>query len=538
VIFVGGRIYAPDHPGATAVVTDGSLISYVGSDQDARRSAPQETEVDLRGRLLTPAFVDAHVHLIQTGQVMAGLGLHDVSSRDDAVARVAAYARHHPDARVIIGHGWDERAWPEPLPPTRTELDRAARGVAVYLARVDVHSAVVSSTLLDQLPGVSEVIGYRADGLLTREAHHLCRGSLDRLFTDQQRRSAARAALRAAAAQGIATVHELGGPHLGPIDDFTRVREVAAELGMGITSYWGELATEPIIEWAQQAGVAGLAGDLCVDGAIGSRTASLREKYTDAETWGARYLSEQQIADHVIACTRAGLQAGFHCIGDDAVAASVSGLRRAAATLGARRIRAARHRLEHVEMIADADIATLAELGVVASMQPAFDAAWGKPGELYEQRLGRARAKAMNRLGTLERSGVRLAFGTDSPVTPLAGWATVQAAVRHWQPGERLSITSAFHAATRGAHWAGFTDNAGGIRIGALANLAVWDAIDNGREGPAPLPGLDDDRLPTCVATMSSGQLIYQSEEFAGSRLRRAEEERADMPFRLRATTK
>jgi predicted amidohydrolase YtcJ len=538
VIFVGGRIYAPDHPGATAVVTDGGLISYVGSDEEARRSAPRQAEVDLRGRLLTPAFVDAHVHLIQTGQVMAGLGLRDVRSRDDAVERVAAYARHHPDARVIIGHGWDERAWPEPLPPTRTELDRAAGGVAVYLARVDVHSAVVSSTLLDQLPGVSEAIGYRADGLLTREAHHLCRGSLDRLFTDKQRRSAARAALRAAAAEGIAMVHELGGSHLGPIDDFTRVREVAAELGMGVTSYWGELATEPIIEWAQQAGVAGLAGDLCVDGAIGSRTASLREKYTDAETWGARYLSEQQIADHVIACTRAGLQAGFHCIGDDAVAAAVSGLRRAAATLGARRIRAARHRLEHVEMIADADIATLTELGVVASMQPAFDAAWGMPGELYEQRLGPNRAHAMNRLGTLERSGVRLAFGTDSPVTPLAGWATVRAAVRHWQPGERLSITSAFHAATRGAHWAGFTDNAGIIRMGALANLAVWDAIDNGREGPTPLPGLDDGPLPTCVATMSSGRLIYQSEEFAGSRPRRAEEERADTPLRLRATKK
>jgi predicted amidohydrolase YtcJ len=536
VIFVGGCIYAPDHPGATAVVTDGRLISYVGSDEQARRLAPRQAEIDLRGRLLTPAFVDAHVHLIQTGQVMAGLGLHDVRSRDDAVERVAAYARHHPDAQVIIGHGWDERAWPEPSPPTRTELDRAAGGVAVYLARVDVHSAVVSSTLLDQLPGVSDAVGYRADGLLTREAHHLCRGNLDRLFTDQQRRSAARAALRAAAAQGIATVHELGGPHLGPIDDFTRLREVATELGMGITSYWGELATEPIIEWAQQSGVAGLAGDLCVDGAIGSRTASLREKYNDAETWGARYLSEQEIADHVIACTRAGLQAGFHCIGDDAVAAAVSGLWRAAAALGAHSIRAARHRLEHVEMIADADIVTLAELGVVASMQPAFDAAWGKPGELYEQRLGPHRAHTMNRLGTMQRSGVRLAFGTDSPVTPLTGWATVRAAVRHWQPEERLSITSAFDAATRGAHWAGFTDNAGTIRSGALANLAVWDTTDNGREGPTLLPGLDHDPLPTCVATMSSGQFVYESEEFAGSRPRRVEGERADTPFRLRAT--
>jgi predicted amidohydrolase YtcJ len=515
VIFVGGRVYAPDQPGATAVVTGGSLISFVGSDDAARRAARGQTVVDLRGRLVTPAFVDAHVHLIQTGQAMAGLGLQDVTSRDDAVDRVASYARHHPNVQIIVGHGWDERAWPEPLPPTRAELDRAAGGVAVYLARVDVHSAVVSSTLLDQLPGVTKAIGYRADGLLTREAHHLCRGSLDRLFTDQERRSAARAALRAAVAQGVAAVHELGGPHLGPIEDLTRVREVAIELGVGVTTYWGELATEPTLEWARRAGVAGLAGDLCIDGAIGSRTAALSVPYADAETCGARYLSERQITDHVIACTQAGLQAGFHCIGDDAVAAAVAGLRRAAETLSVARIRAARHRLEHVEMISEIDIATLAELGVVSSVQPAFDAAWGKPGELYEQRLGQRRAHEMNPFGSLSRAGVPLAFGTDAPVTSLAGWANVRAAVQHWQPAERLTVASAFDAATRGGHWAGFADNAGAIRAGSAASMAIWDVGDAELDGPAPLPQLDDDALPTCMATISSGQIIYRSESFA-----------------------
>jgi predicted amidohydrolase YtcJ len=516
VIFVGGRVYAPDHAGATAVVTDARSITFVGSDEAAREVASGQTEVDLRGRLVTPAFVDAHVHVIQTGQVMTGLGLRDASSREDALQRVAAYARQHPDAHVIVGHGWDERAWPEPLPPTRTELDRAAHGVAVYLARVDVHSAVVSSSLLDQLPGVSDASGYRADGLLTRDAHHLCRGGLALLFTDHERRAAARAALRAAAAQGIATVHDLGGPHLGPIEDLTRVREVAAELGMGVASYWGELATEPTIEWARRAGLAGLAGDLCIDGAIGSRTASLRDAYADAETCGARYLSEQQICDHVIACTEAGLQAGFHCIGDDAVAAAVAGLRNAAAELGVPRVRAARHRLEHVEMMSEPDIATLAELGVIASVQPAFDANWGKPGELYEQRLGPARAKQMNRFATLHRRGVPLAFGSDAPVTPLAGWATVRAAVRHWQPAERMTVASAFDAATRGAHWAAFAGNAGTVRVGALANLAIWDVPDDSLQAPTPLPRLDDGPLPTCAATISAGRPIYQSESFLG----------------------
>jgi predicted amidohydrolase YtcJ len=313
-------------------------------------------------------------------------------------------------------------------------------------------------------------------------------------------------------------VHELGGPHLGPIEDLTRVREIASDIGMGVTTYWGELATEPTIEWARQAGVAGLAGDLCVDGAIGSHTASVAAPYADADSCGARYLSEQHITDHVIACTRAGLQAGFHCIGDDAVAASVSGMRRAAAVLGIPAMRAARHRLEHLEMVSDADMATLAELGVVASMQPAFDAAWGRPGELYEQRLGQRRALGMNRFRSLERAGVRLAFGTDSPVTPLAGWATVRSAVHHWQPSERLSVASAFEAATRGAHWAAFADNAGTIRTGALANLAIWDVDSSELDSSAPLPRLDGAELPTCVATISAGRLIYQSDSFDGAR--------------------
>jgi predicted amidohydrolase YtcJ len=170
--------------------------------------------------------------------------------------------------------------------------------------------------------------------------------------------------------------------------------------------------------------------------------------------------------------------------------------------------------LEHAEMISEADIATLAEFGVVASMQPAFDAGWGKPGELYEQRLGSSRARGMNRLATLERYGVPLAFGTDAPVTPLAGWATVQAAVQHWQLCERVSVTSAFDAATRGAHWAAFSDNAGTVQVGAVASLAVWDVEPSGLEREPPLPGLRDGVLPTCAATISAGKLIYQSESF------------------------
>ena len=139
-------------------------------------------------------------------------------------------------------------------------------------------------------------------------------------------------------------------------------------------------------------GVAGFAGDLCVDGALGSRTAALGSPYSDAESCGHLYLDDSQIRDHVVFCTERGIQAGFHVIGDRGLEAVTSGLRQAADKVGVEAIVAARHRLEHVEMPAPADLAAIAELGVVASVQPAFDAAWGAPGELYEQRLGRTRS--------------------------------------------------------------------------------------------------------------------------------------------------
>ncbi|GAA2104697.1 amidohydrolase [Microlunatus panaciterrae] len=525
-VFTGGVIYRPGAEPCTAVVVQGGRIAYLGDDDGAQSwlGSPAEADpaqhVDLAGRLLTPAFVDAHLHTVQTGQKLAGLDLSAARRVEDVLDAVAGYAAANPDRRVIVGQGWDERSWPDPRPPLRSELDRAAGAVAVYLARVDVHSAVASSALLDRLPDVALAAGFTAEGWLTRDAHHLCRVTMDALFTDEERRTDARRALQWAAREGIASVHELGGPHLGPLQDLTRVSEVGAEVGIGVVTYWGELAGPESIERATSAGAAGLAGDLCVDGAIGSHTAALLEPYADADPElpgggrGYRYLDVDQIADHVASCTRAGLQAGFHCIGDQAVAATVEGLRQAAVVVGAPALVGARHRLEHLEMIAEQDMATLAELGVVASMQPGFDAAWGGPGELYEQRLG-PRYRQMNRLGTLHRRGVRLALGSDSPVTPIAGWATIRDATQHWQQDERLTVTEAFEAATIGGHRAAGDDVSGAMVVGAPAQLAVWDSPDGEPLSldPSGLPELTDQHpLPRCVATLAAGRFIYSED--------------------------
>src|SRR5690606_6318296 len=185
---------------------------------------------------------------------------------------------------------------------------------------------------------------------------------------------------------------------------------------------------------------------------IGSRTSALRAPYADDPTTaGALYLDVDQVRDHVVACTRAGLQGGFHVIGDRAADTVVAGLAAAADEVGVDAVRGARHRLEHVEMLDPADAARLAEWGVTASMQPAFDALWGGDAALYAQRLGGERAGRMNVIGTLRAAGVRVAFGSDTPVTPFAPWYGVRAAVHHQKIGRASCRERVYRAGVAGA---------------------------------------------------------------------------------------
>ena len=160
------------------------------------------------------------------------------------------------------------------------------------------------------------------------------RAVLEGLIGPDERLDAARAACRAMAAQGIAAFHEIAAPHIGPEHEIDMVRQAAAEAGLRATVYWGELMA---VETAQRLGVAGLAGDLVADGAFGSRTAALSAPYADRpDTCGHAYLTAEQVRDHVVACTAAGLQAGFHCIGDAALENIREGFEAAERELGDR----------------------------------------------------------------------------------------------------------------------------------------------------------------------------------------------------------
>jgi predicted amidohydrolase YtcJ len=315
-------------------------------------------------------------------------------------------------------------------------------------------------------------------------------GSVD----PDQRRAAQRATLDAAAALGIGSLHEMSGPEVAGAEDLAGLLTLAAERpGPTVLGYWGELAERGGLDVVRELGLAGAGGDLFCDGAFGSHTAAVGAPYADRpETSGALRFATGQLVHHVRACTLAGIQAGFHCIGDAAVGQVVLAVETVAAELGRAAVRTCRHRLEHVEMIQPPDIERMRDLGMVASVQPAFDAAWGGEAGMYAQRLGVERALATNPFADFSDAGVALALGSDAPVTPLDPWGGVHAAVDHRTPGSGLRPFDAFDAATHGGWHAVRAEHPDGpLAVGARASLALWEtpetlsAVLTGRARPA-----------------------------------------------------
>lgn len=537
-MYRNGSIYSPADPFATAMLVDGGTVAWVGSEQAATSIADSTMKiVDLDGALVAPGFVDSHIHITETGVADQTLDLTDVASLAELLDLIADAAR--VSSGMILGHGWDESYWPEGRPPTADELDRASGSRIVYLSRIDVHSAVVSGSLAGAL-SLAEFDGWHGDGLVVRHALFMAREA-SRTFRNGERERFQRCALSMAASRGYVALTEMSAPHVGSPEDLQLLlsHDAEAEASGGplrypkVLPYWGEAAVD--IEDAKRilndvgVPVLGLAGDLNIDGSIGSHTALLRDDYADEPGQrGSLYLDADLVAVHLAVTAELGIQGGFHIIGDAAMDIALEGLHKAAEKVGLDRLKAARHRFEHVEMVSPEGIEMLSHFAVTGSVQPTFDALWGI-NNMYDLRLGAERARRMNPYASMLAAGVPLALGTDAPVTDLDPWATVKACLEHSNPRERISARAAFLAHTR-AGWraAGAEDPlAGQLVPGAPATYAVWEVEElmvqtpdervqswstDPRARTPLLPALDKGHEPRCLQTVRDGYELYAAE--------------------------
>lgn len=538
-LYRNGSVYSAADPFATAMLVDGDTVAWVGSEHAATSLLDARMRlVNLGGMLITPGFVDSHTHITETGLALESVDLSGARSVAQALDLVAGAAASTPTG-MVLGHGWDDSNWLEKRPLSAAELDRATGGREVYLARVDVHSGIVSSALakrceLFQLPG------WDGEGLVSGAAHAVVRDASRELSADVRTR-VQQQALRHAASKGYIALAEMSAPHVGSAQDLASLAALRAfdapEAAPEVLPFWGQLVSD--VEHARQVldslgtPVLGLAGDLNIDGSLGSRSALLRAPYADEPAnSGKAHLSVAEVADHLAATSELGIPGGFHVIGDGAMDIAIEGLARAAERVGIEKVRAAGHRFEHAEMVDEKAMLALAFHAVSVSVQPAFDAAWGGASGMYAQRLGVERAATLNPIAKFYEAGVPICFGSDSPVTPLNPWASVRAALSHHQPSQRISARAAFIGHTRAGWRAAGAQNPmlGQLAPGAPASFAIWEVEElmvqvadervqswstDPRARTPLLPALDTALDPRCQQTVHRGRELYSAAEFS-----------------------
>jgi predicted amidohydrolase YtcJ len=485
---------------ARAVLVRGSRVVWVGDDP--AQAPPHQAEVDLRGCVLGPAFVDAHVHLTPTGLSLAGLDLTGVTSGDELLRAVASYAGQHT-GRVVWGHGFDPHRFPDALPDP-DELARVAGGRGVYLSRIDGHASLVDRRTLAAAPlaraeGVERDTSGRPSGLLRREANHIVRRWSIGAMEASELAAARQAAVAHAASLGIGSVHEMGGPDIMGLEDFDAW--VDGDWPIEVIPYWGSLDLEvPLARDLRHAG-----GDLLLDGSLGAHTAALSSPYSDRDaTCGHLELDDETLVEFFEAATRAGVQVGVHAIGDAAVRQAVQCWRRVAVDAfdgHVDGIRRHRNRIEHGVVVPPDLLDDVADLGLVVSAQPVFETVWGGGDGMYLARLGTERSAWTNPYRAFADRGIGLAFGSDTNVTPMDPWGIVHAAETRSRPDHEVSRLEAVSMSTLGGRYAARQERyVGVVRAGMRADLAAFEGDPY---------AADDPRGARCALTLVQGRVAF-----------------------------
>ncbi len=538
LILKNGRIWTGNEkrPWAEAIAIEKNKISRIGKDSEVTPLAGRGTKViDLAGRLTIPGINDAHTHFLSGSLGLSEVDLVGARSLDAIQRRVKEYARAHPERPWITGAGWEYSYLPGQELPNRASLDAVVPDRPVFLRAYDGHTGWANSQALrlagitgkSRFQGFGEIVidprSGEPTGILKEGAMSLVRDKIPPPSREVKLASL-REGLLKAASLGITSFQCAGGSpdELSLYEDLLKSNELTARVSMA-------MAVGPKISKTDIAWVADLKKEyakgllrvraikIFLDGVIESHTAAMLDHYSDVpDTSGVPSYPQGELNRLVQLADKAGLQVWVHAIGDRAVQMALDACDRAVRLDGSHD---ARFRVEHIETIAESDIARFAHLGVIASMQP-IHADPGTNG-VWVPAVGEERCKRAFAWRSLEKAGARLVFSSDWPaaisVDPIRG---IQCAVTRrtiegdppggWIPEQRVSLETALRAYTLNGAYASFDEKVKGtLEKGKLADVVVL-SHDLFKIDPM------DIYKTKVVMTVFDGRVIYEERKHPG----------------------
>ncbi len=470
-----GVIWTVDagNPRAQAVAALGDRIIFVGPDSNVSNYISNNTQViDLKGQFLLPGFNDNHVHFDQTGRLLYGLNLLDVSGEKQFIARIRAVSDHYPAGSWITGGDWSAyetwaagdvaEAGAEINPddpygnlflPERHMIDEFTRDHPVLVNRFDRKVYLANSKALE-IAGIVKGSPDPAGIAVLRDRNGEPTGALfnpvegavestvliqdnvraffHELVAEPSREQRIQETLKAWEQMrrvGVTSYSDVTSVPV-PVDIYKELRQrglmTARVRYRPPLAQWDSMAALGIRvgfgdEWIRFGAV-----KAWIDGIMGNSSARFYEPYTHNPSSRGIWrdimfpferhpddpeLMQSRLERLALQADNAGIQLTIHAIGDEANGYLMDMLERIIARNGQKD---RRFRLVHAQVMTDRDIERGGDMGIVAEMQPyhtADDMRW------MEERIGRERSRGAYAFRRIWDSGAILSFGSDSPGT-------------------------------------------------------------------------------------------------------------------------
>lgn len=501
-----GAVYTMDgvRSWAQAVAIRDGRIVYVGSDVGLQQHVGRATRVvDLKGRMLMPAFQDVHIHPISGGVEVNACNLNGLTTIEAYVAAIKQYADAHPNEAWITGGGWLMSAFGAGGVAHRELIDAVVPDRPVYLSSTDGHTIWVNSKALE-LAGITKETPDPPDGRIERDPRtgepigSLQEGAsalVDKVrpaSTPTQREAGLRYAVKLLNGLGITAIQDA---HVDEDDLKTyKALDGAGELSLRVVgSIWWkrDQGLEQIenIKRLRKEYTAGHvdAGTVKImqDGMMENYTAVMLQPYLEVpgNVRGIPMVDPEKLKEIVTRLDADGFQIHFHAIGDGAVRQALDAIaaaRQKNGDLGHR------DHISHLQLIDSPDVPRFRELGVVANFQPLWAFADEYITKLTIPFLGPERSSRIYAIGTLHRSGAIVAFGSDWSVSTANPLEEIEVAITRmgpagetktpFLPDERIGLPEALAAFTINAAYTNrIDDETGSIEVGKAADLIVLD---------------------------------------------------------------
>ncbi|KAH9450687.1 hypothetical protein Pst134EB_018212 [Puccinia striiformis f. sp. tritici] len=564
----GGTIYTsePDYPFAECIAVKDSKISFVGRRIDLEnsesrwldrwpswlRSLPHSATVGqlaihtLDGEVsILPGLIDAHAHPLEYGEGLDGVDLVGCKSVSAIIDRIIAHINSESTdpSRIIRGSGWDQTLFEGKQFPTAADLssEPKLRDRKIVLRRIDYHAYWVSSAILDSVLAEHPPLNVEGGEIVRDQDGHPTGVFLDNAMdlidqilpkrTDEDRLRYLESTAKEMLSVGLTTVNDAAAD-LETIKFYKRLDDqdklpvrVTGMINCGYI-YCGE-------------SVERIAGNkfnlrsvkLFVDGALGSWGAALWDPYSDmGSSRGILRAPEEIFLPLIERWVEAGFQVNSHAIGDRANTLVIDSYETVLNKLNRsehspRPFNFPRLRIEHAQILRPDDIERIGKLGIIASVQPTHAIA---DMDYAESRLGSERIKGAYAWNSMLKNNVKLALGSDFPVSPVSPFLGIHAAYTRrkpndsshnindddddqgWYPSERIeAMKEIINGFTINASFAGFTDHQiGSLKVGKFADFVI---INQNLFDSSLSRNLISNRILNThvLATLLNGQIVF-----------------------------